>query len=85
MYYVYILYSSSLKKYYVGSTENVETRINQHNAGKGNFTSKGIPWILIASILCETRSEATQLETKIKKRGIERYLQDKNLVKGFGT
>jgi putative endonuclease len=76
MYYVYILYSSSLKKHYVGSTENVENRLNQHNAGKGNFTSKGIPWVLIKSIMCETRSEAVKLEIKIKKRGIERYLQD---------
>jgi putative endonuclease len=76
MYFVYILYSNTLDKYYVGSTENLSNRLLEHNRGKGNFTSKGIPLILIHSIDCETRSEAIRLELKIKKRGIKRYLQD---------
>jgi putative endonuclease len=77
---VYILYSSSLEKYYVGNTEDIERRVAEHNSGKGNFTSKGMPWILVASIQCEDRNNAVQLELKIKKRGIKRYLQDNNLV-----
>ena len=32
MYYVYIIKSSS-DRYYVGSTENVEERLGQHNSG----------------------------------------------------
>ncbi len=80
MFYVYIIYSSSLEKYYVGSTEKVEKRLWQHNAGRGNFTSKGCPWVLIVSIECSSRSEAVQLELKIKKRGIKRYLQDNHLA-----
>jgi putative endonuclease len=80
MFWVYILYSSSLEKFYVGSTDNVDKRIAQHNAAKGNFTSKGIPWILIMKFECESRSEAVLLELKIKKRGIKRYLQDQGLV-----
>ncbi|WP_081428658.1 GIY-YIG nuclease family protein [Cytophaga hutchinsonii] len=47
MFTVYILYSVSLKKYYVGQTNNYERRINDHNSGQSNYTSKGIPWILI--------------------------------------
>ena len=80
MFYVYIIYSSSLEKYYVGSTDNVERRLGQHNAGRGNFTSKGCPWILIVSIELSSRSEAVRLEHKVKKRGIKRYLQDNNLA-----
>ena len=80
MFYVYIVYSSSLEKYYAGSAEDVEKRVGQHNAGKGRFTSKGIPWVLIIKLECNSRSEAVQLEQKIKKRGIKRYLQDNNLV-----
>ncbi|TWI85449.1 putative endonuclease [Lacibacter cauensis] len=80
MFYVYILFSSSLEKYYVGYTENVSIRLNQHNAGKGNYTSKGVPWILITIVECTSRSSAAQLELKIKKRGIKRYLQDQGLV-----
>ena len=80
MFYVYILYSSSLEKYYVGSTENVENRLQEHNLGKGSFTKKGVPWLLIVSIECVSRTEAVQLELKIKKRGAKRYLQDNHLA-----
>ena len=80
MVYVYILYSSSLGKFYVGSTDNVERRIDQHNSGRSNLTSKGIPWKLITRIECKSRSEAMGLEIQIKKRGIKRYLQDNHPV-----
>jgi putative endonuclease len=70
MFFVYILYNSSLEKYYVGSSDEVAKRFAQHNLGKGNFTSKGIPWILITTFSCNSRSEAVVLELKIKKRGI---------------
>ena len=77
---VYKLYSSSLEKYYVGSTGDFSKRIKEHNSGKGNFTSKGMPWIEVKIIDCASRSEAVVLETKIKNRGIKRYLQDNNLL-----
>ncbi|WP_369411549.1 GIY-YIG nuclease family protein [Longitalea luteola] len=70
----------ALDKYYVGSTDNVAKRFDQHNLGKGKFTSTGIPWILITTFNCKSRSEAVVLEMKIKKRGIKRYLQDNHLV-----
>ena len=60
--------------------DNVEKRLRQHNAGRGNFTSKVCPWVLIVSIECSNRSEAVILELRIKKRGIKRYLQDNNLA-----
>jgi putative endonuclease len=80
MYVVYVIYSSSLEKYYVGSTDDLDRRLHQHNSGKGNFTSKGIPWLLVHTVQCISRSQAFKLELKIKKRGIKRYLQDNKLV-----
>ncbi|MCB9045380.1 MAG: GIY-YIG nuclease family protein [Chitinophagales bacterium] len=74
--YVYILFSRSLQKYYAGISDDVQKRLREHNAGKGKFTSKGIPWDLITTIKCLSRSEAMLLEKKIKKRGIKRYLED---------
>ena len=79
-YVVYILYSESLQKYYVGQTADVEARLNAHNSGKANFTSKGVPWRLVHLFECLDRSESTRLESSIKKRGITRYLQDKNIL-----
>jgi putative endonuclease len=71
MFYVYILFSSSLENYYIGSTEDLQKRLVQHNSGKGNFSRKGIPWKLIVSIECESRMQAVQLEIKIKKEGLK--------------
>ncbi|MBL0008247.1 MAG: GIY-YIG nuclease family protein [Saprospiraceae bacterium] len=73
MYVVYILFSSSLNKYYVGSTLHLAIRLDEHNRGKSPFTKKGIPWNLIHHIECESQIRAVQLEYKIKKRGIRRF------------
>jgi putative endonuclease len=78
--YVYIIYSKSLDRFYVGQTANIDDRLTEHNAGKGKFTSKGAPWILIHFFETVTRSEAMLLEKKIKSRGIKRYLQDNAIL-----
>ena len=76
MFFVYILYSKSLSKYYVGHTNDFERRFHEHNSGQTKYSSIGIPWDLIYKIEIESRSAAMILETKIKKRGISRYLKD---------
>ncbi|MGB5691859.1 MAG: GIY-YIG nuclease family protein [Flavobacteriaceae bacterium] len=73
---VYILYSSSLKKYYVGQTSNLEDRINRHNKGRSKYTKPGIPWKLVWKVSCDSRSEAMRLERRIKKRGAKRFIDD---------
>ena len=75
-YYIYILYSGYLLKFYVGYTKDVTKRLMEHNTGKAKFTSTGMPWRIIYTIQCESKTEAIRLERKIKKRGIKRYLQD---------
>ncbi len=47
MYYVYILWSNKLKKKYIGFTNDLRTRLKQHNSGQTNFTNRGKPWKLI--------------------------------------
>jgi putative endonuclease len=78
MYKVYILYSKKINRYYVGSTSDLQDRINRHNQGRSTYTKKGMPWELIKCFDYLNRSEAVRLENKIKKRGISRYLQDIN-------
>ncbi len=36
--YCYILYSTKLNKYYVGSTPDIDRRLQDHNRGKEKFT-----------------------------------------------
>ena len=86
-FFVYILYSDSICRYYAGHTDDVVKRLNEHNSGKGNYTSKGTPWKVITTFPAATRAEAIKLELQIKKRGIGRYLEDKGLLPApeFGT
>ena len=73
---VYILYSRSLNKYYVGQSSNIEDRLKRRNSGRSKYTKSGIPWELIWSKELDSRSEAMSLERKIKSRGAKRYLED---------
>ncbi len=76
VYVVYILFSIEKGRYYVGQTDNFESRLDRHNQGKVKSTKYGLPWKLIKLIEVKTRSEALILEKKIKKRGAKRYLID---------
>lgn len=80
MFFIYVLYSESLARYYVGSTENIDKRLFAHNTGKAKFTSRGKPWRLVYQVSFFSRSEAIIAEKRIKKRGIKRYLQDQGVL-----
>ena len=47
MFYVYIIHSKKLNKRYIGRTDDLRSRIKQHNSRGGDFTGRGIPWRLI--------------------------------------
>jgi putative endonuclease len=65
----------SLDKYYVGETEDIELRINQHkiNLYKNSYTSKSDDWILKKSIQVNNKSIALQIEKHIKRKGNKEY------------
>ncbi len=75
-YYVYIIYSDFLSKHYIGSSEELERRLEAHNLGLSIYTSKANDWKFIYHIALPTKKEALILEQKIKKRGAKRYLND---------
>ena len=65
-YYVYILKSEKNGDIYVGSTEELEKRITLHNKGRVRSTKAYKPWFLLESRVCDSRSEAVQLERFLK-------------------
>ena len=75
MFFVYILYSEKIDKYYVGCSENLEQRLINHNAGMSTFTSRGIPWIRVYEEMFETLSEARKRESEIKKKKSRKYIE----------
>ncbi|WP_394707748.1 GIY-YIG nuclease family protein [uncultured Flavobacterium sp.] len=38
MFYTYILYSNTLNKYYIGSCQNIEQRLQDHLNSRNKFT-----------------------------------------------
>ena len=71
-YYVYILYSKSLNKYYKGYTNNIEERLKRHNSSYEMYTSRGVPWQLKLVLTKSTERDAIQLEKKLKNLNRER-------------
>ena len=67
VWYLYILECSD-STYYTGITNNLKRRLEQHNNGTGaKYTRGRAPLKVVYTEICANRSEATKLETKIKK------------------
>ena len=79
-YVVYILWSVSIQKFYIGQTQDLENRLREHNAGEGRFTRLGRPWVLVYQQACGSRTEAIMLEKRIKARGAKRFLSDNDIL-----
>ena len=78
----YILYSAKLNKYYVGSTSDMERRLNDHNRGKEKFTRTGVPWELVYTETFEELATARRRELDIKKKKSRKYIE--TLISSFG-
>ena len=77
MYCVYILYSQKLKRFYIGTSDNVYRRLDEHNAGlkKDAFTYRGIPWEIFIIIENLETDQAYQIEDYLKRMKSSAYLR----------
>ena len=66
MYFVYILHSLVLDRYYIGSSQNPQERLNKHLANHKGFTGKSKDWVICYFEEFETKSEALKRENQIK-------------------
>lgn len=66
--FIYILKSDKTGKYYIGSSDNPERRLEtQHNIGFVRSTRSGIPWKLVFKQEYIDLQTARKVEYKIKK------------------
>ena len=80
---VYILRSLKDKKFYIGSTNNLTRRIEEHNVGRVRSTKNRIPFILIYWEGCLNKKEAIIREKYLKTAWGKRYV--KNRLKTYLT
>ena len=74
-FFVYILYSNHLDKYYVGYTSNLKKRLTEHNNGVSLYTAKASDWLLKYSEQLPDRISATNREKEIKKKKSRKYIE----------
>ena len=70
-YFVYILKSLRFNRFYIGQTNNIEHRLERHNAGFVKSTKGFAPFKIVGYLIKETRSEAMILERKLKNLNTE--------------
>ena len=76
-YYVYVLRSLSDKQLYVGLTDNLAARFEEHNAGRVVSTRRRVPFELLYWEGCLNGSDAAQREKYLKTAWGKRYLKNR--------
>ncbi|WP_205943142.1 GIY-YIG nuclease family protein [Pedobacter cryotolerans] len=82
MFYLYILYSKSSDKYYVGYTNDPQRRLHEHNNSlMTTYTSKHRPWILRVVYACgHVEADALKIEKFVKKQKSRKLIE--KLIEG---
>ena len=63
---VYIIYSSTKNKFYIGFTSDIKERIIRHNQKSKGFTGSTNDWKIVYTETYLTKSEALTREKQIK-------------------
>lgn len=80
MWFVYFIKSLSKNWYYVGSTNDIDRRVAEHNSGKVSSTKNKKPFILVYKKEFETEHEAREYERLLKSKRIEKEKIIRSLV-----
>ena len=65
-FYLYILHSKLHDRFYIGQSNNLNSRLLRHNNGYVKSTKAFLPWDLVYSEVYQTRKEAMARETLLK-------------------
>ncbi len=78
MHFVYIIYSQSADKYYIGETNELLVRVNLHNSKQfhNSYTTFADDWELFWSLQCNNLSQARKIEKHIKSMKSRRYIEN---------
>jgi len=86
MAFVYIIKSLVNDRYYIGSTNDLKRRINEHNKGVSKYTRLTKPFKLVFSQEYDSLEKARKIEYKLKKfknrEIIDRIVKEKVIKMG---
>jgi len=66
MYYVYIIQSQKDESYYVGITEDLKVRLQEHNKGDVRYTSSKMPYQISWYCAFKNKNKALAFEKYLK-------------------
>jgi len=82
---VYILKSQTNGRYYIGSTDDLDRRLKEHNSGNSKYTSESGPWEIVFCQTYKSLKMARTIEYWLKRQKsrvlIERIIVDKEIKK----
>jgi putative endonuclease len=85
--YLYILQSQKNKRYYIGSTNDLERRLAEHNSGKTKSLRYLLPVTLVYSKNYPTLLDARAIERKLKsyksRTILERIVSEGEIIMGL--
>jgi putative endonuclease len=67
-YWVYVLWSVSASRFYIGISENPSARLVQHNSGLSRWTARYMPWEIVWTESHSNYSQARRKEVYLKKQ-----------------
>ncbi len=74
---VYILMNSLKTKTYVGYTNDLYNRLNEHNRGESSYTKRFRPWEVIYTETFTTKDEAVKKEKYFKSASGRKWIKKK--------
>jgi putative endonuclease len=75
MFNVYILYSVTLDRFYVGQTDDLDKRLVSHLSGISRYTAIAKDWQLVYKEQFNSRTEAIHRENEIKRKKSRKYIE----------
>lgn len=87
MYCAYIIFSESIRRFFIGRTDDLKGTMEKHNAGSVPGTSRGAPWKICCYFDFPTKAEAVIMEKRMKKlRNREQMMRfiDQSVAEGRG-
>jgi putative endonuclease len=75
-YYTYIIESTTNQRWYIGHTNNIDRRLDEHNSGQNNSTKGKGPWKLIFLKEFDNNLDANRFELKLKKLRNKKFIKD---------
>ena len=76
-YYVYVLLSKKDGNFYIGFTDDLKKRLDEHNKGRVPSTKKRTPLILIYYEACLNQKDAVEREKELKSTWGGKYIKSR--------